>query len=103
MQDFSEAADTLGSMNLSEGWSSLSLRSRHSESGAQSAERRDKRGNEFDANRSAFDERGGSDDDEEEHFSSAQASFLHCMEINVLFAAPLSTGKLLLYDAIRLT
>ena len=44
LQDFSEAANALGSLNLSEGWSNLSLRSRHSESGAQDLELRNQRG-----------------------------------------------------------
>lgn len=52
LQDFSEAADALGSLNLSEGWSSLSLRSRHSESGAQDAEMRAQRGDPFEEARS---------------------------------------------------
>lgn len=43
LQDFSEAADALGSLNLSEGWSNLSLRSRQSESGAQDIKLRDQR------------------------------------------------------------
>ena len=75
VQDFNEAADALGSMNLSEGWSSLSLRSRHSESGAQSAERRDNRGSVFVANTSGFRAREqdkSDDDDEEQPFPSAQ-------------------------------
>ena len=63
MQDFSEAADALGSLNLSEGWSSLSLRSRHSESGAQDAQLRAERGDPFEASRSGRE----GEDEEEEH------------------------------------
>ncbi len=69
LQDFSEAADALGPLNLSEGWSSLSLRSRHSESGAQDAELRAQRGDPFEASRSNQD---AAQDDEEDQYASAQ-------------------------------
>jgi len=63
LQDFSEAADALGSLNLSEGWSSLSLRSRHSESGAQ-------RGDPFEENRSHQEAGQG---EEEDQYGSAHS------------------------------
>ncbi|DBB02911.1 hypothetical protein WJX77_008919 [Trebouxia sp. C0004] len=69
-KDFSEAADALGSLNLSEGWSSLSLRSRHSESGAQDAELRAQRGDPFEENRS-HQEAG--QEEEEDQYGSAQS------------------------------
>ena len=70
LQDFSEAADALGSLNLSEGWSSLSLRSRHSESGAQDAELRAQRGDPFEENRS---HREAGQEEEEDQYGSAQS------------------------------
>ncbi len=70
LQDFSEAADALGSLNLSEGWSSLSLRSRHSESGAQDAELRAQRGDPFEDNRS---HREAHQEEEEDQYGSAQS------------------------------
>ncbi len=70
LQDFSEAADALGSLNLSEGWSSLSLRSRHSESGAQDAELRAQRGDPFEDNRS---HREAGQEEEEDQYGSAQS------------------------------
>ena len=65
LQDFSEAADALGSLNLSEGWSNLSLRSRHSESGAQDLELRNTRGDYAEASSSGREDlfdRGDHDD-----------------------------------------
>jgi len=70
LQDFSEAADALGSLNLSEGWSSLSLRSRHSESGAQDAELRAQRGDPFEENRSHQEAGQG---EEEDQYGSAHS------------------------------
>ncbi|KAL0037491.1 hypothetical protein WJX79_010824 [Trebouxia sp. C0005] len=69
-KDFSEAADALGSLNLSEGWSSLSLRSRHSESGAQDAELRAQRGDPFEENRS---HREAGQEEGEDQYRSAQS------------------------------
>ena len=68
LQDFSDAADALGSLNLSEGWSSLSLRSRHSESGAQDSQLRAERGDPFQSSTS----RESEDGEEEEQYSSPQ-------------------------------
>lgn len=77
LQDFSDAADALGALNLSEGWSSLSLRSRHSESGAQDSQLRAERGDPFETSRSRranVDE----EEDEEEGYPPAQTvSFLN--------------------------
>lgn len=70
LQDFSEAADALGALNLSEGWSSLSLRSRHSESGAQDSQLRAERGDPFEAGRSR--RANVEEEDEEEGYPSAQ-------------------------------
>ena len=70
LQDFSEAADALGSLNLSEGWSSLSLRSRHSESGAQDAELRAQRGDPFEDSRS---HREAGQEQQEDQYGSAQS------------------------------
>lgn len=66
LQDFSDAADALGSLNLSEGWSSLSLRSRHSESGAQDSQLRAERGDPF---QSSTDREGNVGEDEEPYSS----------------------------------
>lgn len=71
LQDFSEAADALGALNLSEGWSSLSLRSRHSESGAQDSQLRAERGDPFEASRSRR-ANVEEEDEEEEGYPSAQ-------------------------------
>ncbi|KAL3157863.1 hypothetical protein ABBQ32_012277 [Trebouxia sp. C0010 RCD-2024] len=65
-KDFSDAADALGSLNLSEGWSSLSLRSRHSESGAQDSQLRAERGDPF---QSSTDREGNVGEDEEPYSS----------------------------------
>lgn len=74
LQDFSEAADALGALNLSEGWSSLSLRSRHSESGAQDSQLRAERGDPFEPSRSR---RANVEEEEEEYSSAHNVSTLH--------------------------
>ena len=68
LQDFSEAADALGALNLSEGWSSLSLRARHSESSAQDSQLRAERGDPLEPSRSR---RANIEEEEEEEYSSA--------------------------------
>lgn len=73
MQDFSEAADALGSLNLSEGWSSLSLRSRHTESGAQDSQLRAERGDPFQTSTSRQDDDG----EEEEQYPSPENVSTH--------------------------
>lgn len=72
LQDFSEAADALGALNLSEGWSSLSLRSRHSESGAQDSQLRAERGDPFETSRSRRANVEEEEEEEEEGYPSAQ-------------------------------
>ena len=79
VQGLSEAADALGSLNLSEGWSSLSLRSRHSESGAQDSQLRAERGDPFEASRS-----GQEGDEEDEARFSSQHNVSHAHQPYVL-------------------
>ena len=75
LQDFSEAADALGALNLSEGWSSLSLRSRHSESGAQDSQLRAERGDPFESSRRS--RRANVEEEEEEEYPAHNVSILH--------------------------
>ena len=75
LQDFSEAADALGALNLSEGWSSLSLRSRHSESGAQDSQLRAERGDPFESSRRS--RRANVEEEEEEQYPAHNVSILH--------------------------
>lgn len=82
LQDFSEAADALGSLNLSEGWSSLSLRLRHSESGAQDAELRAQRGDPFGEDTSHQE---GDQEEEEDQFGTEQS--VSCCAASVTAAA----------------
>ena len=74
LQDFSEAADALGSLNLSEGWSNLSLRSRHSESGAQDLELRNTRGDYAEASSSGREDLFDRDDQDDHLVSAALVS-----------------------------
>ena len=74
LQDFSEAADALGSLNLSEGWSNLSLRSRHSESGAQDLELRNTRGDYAEASSSGREDLFDRDDHNDHLVSAALVS-----------------------------
>ena len=95
LQDFSEAADALGSLNLSEGWSSLSLRSRHSESGAQDAELRAQRGDPFEDNRSHRD--AGQEEEGDQYGSAQSVSQLASQRPPKVSVAPLLTYTIWMY------